>query len=88
MECLVPLEVGQGIHLNKRGSQGNVRFCWRVAKQVYETGGNFLGEGCNTVMELGQGGRYSFNHKVGVSLYELDLRRIRPKGGQFDGDSC
>ena len=48
-----PLELeysAQGIHLNIAGSQCKVRFCWRVTS--FQTSGNILGQGCNTVMEL------------------------------------
>ena len=46
-----PLELeysAQGIHLNIAGSQCKVRFCWRVTS--FQTSGNILGQGCNTVM--------------------------------------
>ena len=43
LEGLVPLEIAQGIHLNKAGSQGCIGICWRIINQIYEASGNILG---------------------------------------------
>ena len=65
---------------------GCVVISWRITNQIYEVSSNILGQGCNTVMELGQGFHYALDHKLGLSLEEPNFGRIHPEGGQFDGD--
>ena len=80
-------ETPQGL---KEGLCRDLSCCsfWRIMNQAYEAGSNILGQGCNAMMELGQGGRHVVDRKLGLSLEELYFGRIRPEGGQLDGDCC
>ena len=52
LEGLVPLEIAQGIHLNKAGSQGCIGICWRIINQIYEASGNILGRAATQLWNL------------------------------------